>query len=58
MDLDEMTYALKLLEQTIDALEGAGEIGLADKSRALLDDALHRYEQEGGDRSMFDAALA
>jgi hypothetical protein len=58
MEMQEMDYALRNLEAAIDALRDAGEDGLADKAIALMADCLDRYEAEGGDRLMFDAALS
>ena len=58
MDMDEMRNALENLERAIDALEQAGEPALAEKSRDLMRLALTRYANEGGDTTMYDAAVS
>jgi hypothetical protein len=57
MELDEMEAGLLNLEHAIDYFEHAGEPGIAEMARATMRAALDRFEAEGGDRTMFDAAI-
>lgn len=58
MDIDEFEEALNHLEWAIQAFEASGEISMKEKAVKLMGDALDLYEAGGGDRSMYDAAIA
>lgn len=56
MDIEEMELALNALKEAIYAFSDAGEERLCARTKDLLTIALDRYEAEGGDRTMYDAA--